>query len=139
MELDLSSEQQAKVDAILNETRDRIRALPGDNPAERRKQAERLRAESRSRIAEVLNPEQRARYEAMGTARRGGGTTSGQVWVLDAQGKPGAVSVRTGLTDGSFSELVAGDLPEGAQVIAGTIAPGAKGRSQATGGPRFGF
>jgi HlyD family secretion protein len=135
-ELGLNAEQQAKVEAIMNETRDKIRAIATDDQAERRKQADRLRAESRARISEILNPEQRARYEAMTPGRGRGAVTSGRVWVLDAQGKPKAVTVRVGLTDGTTSEIVSGELTDGAQVIIGTAEAG-KGRSQPTGGPRF--
>jgi HlyD family secretion protein len=41
-----------------------------------------------------------------------------QVWVL-RQSKPVAVAVRTGLDDGTYSELVRGDLHAGEQVIIG--------------------
>lgn len=138
-ELNLSKEQQARLEAIQNETQDRIRALTSEDKGERRKQVDRLRADSRARIAEMLNPEQRARYEAMTPGRsRAGGTTAGRVWVLDEKGKPKAVQVRTGLTDGTNSELVSGELAEGAQVILGTADAG-KGRNAPSGGPRFGF
>ena len=139
-ELNLSTEQQAKLEAILNETRDRIRAIATEEKGERRKQAERLRAESRARIAEMLNPEQRKRYEEMTPARAGGRrtATSGRVWVLDDSGKPRAVNLRIGLADGTYSEVVGGELQEGAQVIVGTQVD-AKSRGQAKGGPRFGF
>jgi len=139
-ELKLSDEQQAKVEAILNETRDRIRGLATEDKGERRKQMERLRAESRARITEILDPEQRKRYEEMTPGRSGGGRTvsTGRVWVLDDKGKPLAVSLRIGLTDGSYTEVVSGELQEGAQVIIGTQAD-AKSKQQAKGGPRFGF
>ena len=140
-ELQLDAGQQAKLESILNETRDRIRAIATEDKGERRKQSERLRAESRTRIAEILNPEQRKRYEEMTPGRAGGGRviTGGRIWLLDESGKPKAVDVRIGLADGTYSELVGGELQEGAQVIVGTQAD-AKGRAQQTkGGPRFGF
>ena len=140
-ELQLDAGQQAKLEAILNETRDRISAIATEDKGERRKQSERLRAESRARIAEILSPEQRKRYEEMTPGRAGGGrvVTSGRIWMLDDSGKPKVVNVRIGLADGTYSELVSGELKEGAQVIVGTQAD-AKGRAQQTkGGPRFGF
>jgi len=139
-ELNLSAEQQAKVEAILNETRDRIRGLTAEDKGERRKQMDRLRAESRARITEILDPEQRKRYEEMTPGRSGGGrvVSTGRVWVLDNNGKPRAVSLRVGLTDGSYTEVVSGELQESAQVIVGTQAD-AKSKQQAKGGPRFGF
>jgi HlyD family secretion protein len=136
-ELALNAEQQARLESITRETREKIQALTTDDPAERRRQAERLRAESRVRIAEILNPEQRARYEQM-SGGRSGPSAAGRVWVLDDAGKPRAANVRTGLTDGTYTEVVGGDLQEGAQVIVGTQS-GAKAAAQTKGGPRFGF
>jgi len=136
-ELDLNAEQQAKVEAILNETRDRIRTLGTEDVNARRKQVERLRAESRSRIAEILTPEQRSRYEAMTAARSGRGTSSGRVWIVDGAGQPKALDVRLGLSDGSYTELRAGDVKEGAPLIIGMA--GAEKSKPAAGGPRFGF
>jgi HlyD family secretion protein len=136
-ELTLNAEQQARLEAITRETREKIQALVAEDQAERRRQVERLRAESRARIAEILNPEQRARYEQM-SGGRSGLSTAGRVWVLDNAGRPQAVNVRTGLTDGTYTQLVGGDLQQGAQVIVGTQS-GAKALPQTKGGPRFGF
>ncbi len=124
-ELKLSAEQQAKLETILNDTRERIRGLTQEDKGERRKQAERLRAESRARIAEMLTPEQRKRYEEM-TPARGSRVrvTSGRVWMVDASGKPRPVSLRLGLTDGSYTEVISGELKEGDQVILGTRTDG---------------
>ena len=138
-ELNLSAEQQARLDTILNDTRGKMRAIDTEDKGERRKQAERIRAESRARISEILNPDQRKRYEEMSASRSGPGrsVTTGRVWVVDENGKPKAVAVRVGLSDGTYSELVDG-LSEGAQVIVGTQSDG-KGASKSKGGPRFGF
>lgn len=137
-ELKLDAGQQAKVETIFNETRDKIRALTTEDQAERRRQTERLRADSRTRIAEVLNPEQRKHYEEMTASRATGGATSGRVWVLDKNGKPAPVNVRVGLSDGTAAELVSGDITEGMGVIVGTGESG-KSRTQPASGPRFGF
>lgn len=137
-ELDLNAEQQAGVEAILNETRDRIRALGTEDQNARRKQVERLRAESRSRIAEVLSPEQRTRYEAMTASRAGRGSSSGRVWVTNDAGQLKPLSVRLGLSDGSHTELVAGELSEGARLVVG-MAGADKSQPTKAGGPRFGF
>lgn len=136
-ELGLTADQQAKVEAILNETRERIRALAIDDPAERRRQAARLRQESRARIAEILTPEQKAKYEAMAPGRESaGGGTSARVWVLDERGRLKSVPVRIGLSDGTYSEVLSGELKEGTQVIVGTAATD-RGQPRPTGGPRF--
>jgi HlyD family secretion protein len=61
-------------------------------------------------------------------------STRGRVYVLDAQGKPKAISVRLGISDGSSTELLqgpnaqaAGELTEGTEVLIGTKAAGGGG------------
>lgn len=138
-ELALTADQQARVDTILNETRNKTRALEGDK-GERRKAVERLRAESRAMISEILTPEQRKRYEAMAPGRggRGRGATPGRVWVVDGAGKPKSLAVRIGLSDGTHSEVVGGELKEGMEVIVGARVNG-RTPARAGKGPRFGF
>jgi HlyD family secretion protein len=58
--------------------------------------------------------------------------------VVDDTGRPRAVDVRIGLTDGTHSEVIGGALQEGSRVIVGTQADKAA-RAQPKGGPRFGF
>jgi HlyD family secretion protein len=41
----------------------------------------------------------------------------GRVWVLSQGGKPTPVSIVLGITDGTFSEVISGDLREGMEVI----------------------
>jgi HlyD family secretion protein len=139
-ELGLTPEQRAKIEAIQNETRTKIGEITTEEPAERRRQAERVRAEARPRIMEVLNPEQRVRYEAMAGGGRGrsGGAMAGRVWTPGAEGQPRVVPVRLGLTDGTFTEVVSGDVQEGSEVIVGVATESAKARPQSK-GPRFGF
>jgi HlyD family secretion protein len=139
-ELSLTAEQQARLEEILRDTRERIRAIPAEDKAERRKQSEQLRAESRARIAEILDPRQRALYEEMaaGGASAGRAATGGRVWVVDDTGKLTSVDVRLGLADGTYTEVVGGILQEGAQVIVGTRTE-KTARAQPKGGPRFGF
>jgi HlyD family secretion protein len=139
-ELKLTAEQQTRLEEILRASREQIRAIDTEDAGERARQSQRLRAESRARIAEMLTPEQRALYEQMSAARAGAGrsASSGRVWVLDDTGRPTAVDVRIGLTNGTHSEIVGGALQEGTQVIVGLQAD-ARSRTQAKGGPRFGF
>lgn len=68
-------------------------------------------------------------------SRAGGVAASGRVWVLDETGKPKAVAVRLGLSDGTMTEIVSGDLSEGTEVVVGG---GAGAKSAVTPpGPRF--
>lgn len=140
-ELALDPGQRAKIEAIMTDSRAKMAEIPADDQAERRRQMERIRAESRTRIAEVLTAEQRVKYEGIagGGRSRGGAATSGRVWVPSEDGKPKAVPVRLGLTDGTSTELAAGEVREGSEVIIGIASDTAKSRQQPSKGPRFGF
>ena len=54
-----------------------------------------------------------------------------RVFVLGANGKPEAVNVMIGITDGGFTEMVAGDLPPGTRVITGSNEPAAQAQTNA--------
>jgi HlyD family secretion protein len=83
------------------------------------------RRDIHEKIAAALDPERRARYEAIardagqGNAARPDSGTPGRVYVIAADAAPSAVAVRLGVTDGSHTEVLAGDLDEGAGVIVG--------------------
>lgn len=128
--LGLTPEQQAKLDAILADSRRQVRALEGAGPGDedRRARVQRVREATRARIREILTPEQQARYDA----GAGGGTTA-RVYVLGPDGKPRPVTVALGITDGTMTEVVAGDLREGQEVIVGTLG-GAAGAPRPGGG-----
>jgi hypothetical protein len=67
------------------------------------------------------------------------------VWIVGPDGKPVAVSIVLGITDGSATEVQRGELKDGQEVIVGvtgarpTAGGGAGGGGQggATGGPRL--
>ena len=69
--------------------------------------------------------------------QQGRAITRGRVWVVDAGGAPKLVSVRLGVSDGTFTELVGDELKAGDEVIVGSGAA-ARGDAKAT-PPRFGF
>ena len=139
-ELAMSDAQRQQLDAIFAGMREKFLAVRAAPEAERARLSERNRAELRERITEILTPEQRKRYAEMVAEAAGRQSGRGRVFVLDAQGKPRAVSVRTGLTDGSFTEVRGDELKEGDTVLIG-IAGGtaASGRPAAPGGPRLPF
>ena len=59
-----------------------------------------------------------------GGRREGGeGRSKPKVWLRGPQGEPALVEVKTGITDGSFSELVEGGLKDGDEVIIGIDMP----------------
>lgn len=63
------------------------------------------------------------------------GKGGGRVWIAGRDGKPQAVSLKLGLTDGTTTEIVEGELAEGAKVITGTATQ--TGKPAASGGPRM--
>jgi HlyD family secretion protein len=69
---------------------------------------------------------------AAGSGGRTGGGQTGRVWVTGSDGKPVAVRVQVGITDGQSSEVVGDALTEGQRVIVGAGSaeqPGAPGGS----------
>ena len=58
----------------------------------------------------------------------------GRVWVLSQEGKPTSVSVILGISDGTFSEVMSGDLREGTEVIVEETSA-KKGSTQGTAPP----
>lgn len=122
-DLKLDADQQSKVDAIFDGMRDKFRAARELPEAEKNRAQERNRAEIREKITAILTPEQKQRYaETAGeaqAARAAGGGGSGRIWIVGADGKAKPVEVRLGLTDGSMTEIVSGDIKDGQEVIAG--------------------
>lgn len=121
---DLTEAQRAEIDAARAEMRARLQSLPADSEA-RRQQMQAARQRLIARLNAVLTPDQRARLAAMrgGGPRQGG--QPGTVWVAEADGVPRAVPVRTGITDGSVTEILAGELAPGAMVVVGQERAGA--------------
>ena len=137
-ELKPSDAQKAQIEEIFNDSRQkfaRVRDMKGEG--DRRRETEKIRAETNARIGEILAPEQRPAWERL-LAESGprGPSSAGRVYVLEG-GQPKAADVRLGLTDGSSTELVSG-LSEGAEVIVGTA--DARAGTPASGGlPRGRF
>ena len=139
-ELKLDADQQAKVTAIFDAMRDKFRAARELPDAERNKAIARNRAEIREKVSVLLTPEQKTRYDALAAetqAARAGGGGSGRVWVPGSDGKPRAVDVRLGLTDGTMTEIVSGDVKEGSEIIVGLQTPSGKKASSGMPGPRL--
>jgi HlyD family secretion protein len=140
-ELKPSEGQKARLEEIFAESRQKFaRVRDVQNETERRRQAERIRAETNGRIAELLTPEQRPAWERL-LAEFGarGQAAAGRVYILEA-GEPKAIEVRLGLTDGSVTEVLAGALAEGSEVIVGVADAGRSPAQPAGGGlprPRF--
>ncbi|WP_407025746.1 efflux RND transporter periplasmic adaptor subunit [Roseococcus sp. DSY-14] len=128
---DLTPAQRQEVDAALAEMRERMAALPQEVEA-RRQAVQTARQRLQSRLNAVLTPDQRAR---MASARGGGrgqqAGTPGTVWVLEGDGPPRAVAVRTGLSDGNVTEILSGEVQPGMRLVVGNERAGAAPRAGA--------
>lgn len=143
-ELKLGADQAAKVDGVIADARPRFMTLR-DLPAEERPKArDRIMADLRARVGDMLTPEQKTRYATLLADAGGRANTRGRIYLLGADGKPKAFNVRLGISDGSSTELLlppggptAAEVREGASVIIGVQAPASgSGRSTPAGGPR---
>ena len=145
-ELQLNAAQTEKVDALYAAARPKFMQLRELPEAERSKARERITADLRARIAELLNAEQKQRYAALQAELAGRAITRGRLYLPGEGGRPKALSVRLGITDGSSTELIvapgspeAAELKEGAAVITGVSGAAAGGARPGGTGPRMMF
>ncbi|MGQ3347411.1 efflux RND transporter periplasmic adaptor subunit, partial [Bosea sp. (in: a-proteobacteria)] len=121
-ELQPTSEQKQAIAAIMQERRTGFReAMAGMSEDERRAVFRKARADMIAKVAAALDPERRVKFEAMMQGGRGAPQqgTPGRVYVLGEDGRPRAVPVMLGPTDGAYTELLSGELTQGQPVIVG--------------------
>ncbi|MGL4441275.1 MAG: efflux RND transporter periplasmic adaptor subunit [Bosea sp. (in: a-proteobacteria)] len=120
-------EQLAAIDSVLEAGRERLRAeRQGASPEEIRRNAQLMRRENATKIAQALDPERRARFEkamadlqAQNRQRQQRETTPGRVHIVGEDGQPKAIDVRLGVTDGAVTEIIGSELQPGANLITG--------------------
>ena len=144
-ELNLDAAQKARIEPILQRAQQEARAAGGGGQARagggggggQRSGARRgpnpARAAAFNKAFDEIKPLLRADQQTQLEVLRGrfaGGGGRGTVWVL-VDGKPVQRSVRTGATDGSYTEILSG-LEEGDEVITGggPRAPDARAAAQ---------
>jgi HlyD family secretion protein len=146
-ELKLTDEQQKKLEPILQESRAALMQLSRVEPKQRRTAATRIREETRLKIRAILTPEQQAVYAQLPSgqpARPGADGSGGRAFVLDPTGKPVPVALRLGISDGTYTEVLGGELKEGQEVVISVATGGAAGAarpgsSAPSSGPRVRF
>jgi HlyD family secretion protein len=153
-ELALTASQIEKVDGIYADARPKMMALRDLPQEERGKARERITAEIRAKLRELMSPEQKPKFDAIVTEAASRQSTRGRIYLVGADGKPKAYNVRLGISDGSSTELIvqpnspdAAELVEGASVIIGIATaggtgagtPAAAGQRPAAAGPRMAF
>ncbi len=145
-EVQPTPEQKQAIAAIMSEQRAAGRqAMAGLSEDERRAAFRASRTELRAKIAAVLDPERRSKFEALmqeGRPAAQNETTPGRVYVLDGEGQPKPVAVWLGPSDGAFTQVlpIAG-IAEGVEVVIGggprNAEPTPAGRGPAPRGPRL--
>eukprot|EP01042_Synura_sphagnicola_P034555 gene34555-44322_t len=123
-EVQPTPEQKQAIAAIMSEQRAAGRqAMAGLSEEERRSAFRAARTELRTKIAAALDPERRAKFEALmqeGRPAAQSETTPGRVYVLDGEGQPKPIAVRLGPSDGAFTQVLpATGIPEGTEVVIG--------------------
>jgi HlyD family secretion protein len=112
--LNLTPEQQSNVEMVLRSSRQEIQEIrEKSKPEEARGKIQSL---LRQKIMGLLTEEQRKKLENR-QSEQAEETKPARVWVLSSAGKPEPASILLGITDGTFSEVVSGDLKEGAELI----------------------
>jgi HlyD family secretion protein len=137
--LQLDEDQQKQLKTMFDKARRQIIGMrqQGASPEEIRAEIQRIRARNRGPLLQMLTPEQRVKYRQFVEGRVINQVTKGRVWVLGDDGKPTPVNIMVGITDGSFTEIVRGDLQAGQQVIMGTANPTKESSKRSR--RRFGF
>ncbi len=140
-------EQQKKLDPILQDSRQQMQALREAPEDQRQQRGQRIREATRLRIREILTPEQQARYDEASGGGGGAGAggrdpqsgSPGRVFIVDGE-KLKPVQLTLGISDGSATEILRGDLAEGQDIVvgaSGTTARPAGGQGQSAPRPRL--
>ncbi|MBI5275994.1 MAG: efflux RND transporter periplasmic adaptor subunit [Burkholderiales bacterium] len=145
-DLQLSPPQVEKLDAIYADARPKFTQLRDLPPEERQKARERIMADIRARIGDILTPEQKPKFAVLQAEAASRTNTRGRIFLLGEDGKPKAFNVRLGITDGTSTELLVGpnspeaaELKEGANVITGVVNASQPQPQRPPAGPRMGF
>jgi HlyD family secretion protein len=132
-ELNISPDQQAAISRILGDTQ---KASPETAPTKARE----LAAFTRSKIRSVLTEEQRKKFDQM-PEQTGTQTIlpKFKIWVPVPQKRPMPVEITTGISDGSYTEVLSGPLQEGQEVILEAVSGSGTTSSQSTAPTMKGF
>lgn len=126
-DLGLDAPTKAKAQAILDEARAKAMSAGG---ADRRTAFREAMNSAFDKIKPLLKPDQQAKLEAL-RARTASGGKRGTIWVL-RDGKPVAIQVRVGASDGTSTQITTRELKEDDEVI---IGGGPRPKAKTTGSP----
>lgn len=114
--LDLSTEQQSALEEALAKRMPSRGAAEGNGGDPSRRFAQ-IGAALENILADILTTEQMAAYRKS-RGHAGGEFRRGVVWFEDDDGRLARASVRLGISDDNYTEIVDGDVKAGDQVIA---------------------
>jgi len=114
-ELNLTDDQRSKLEMIFRSSRGEIQEIREKSKPEEAQV--RIRTLIRQKMWGMLTEEQKEKLKQMRSSPEKTQARPGRVWVLGPDGKPMPVEILIGITDGTFSEVVQGELEEGTEVI----------------------
>ena len=114
-ELNLTADQQSKIEMVLQSSRHEFQEIrEKSKPEEARVRTQAL---MRQKIWGFLTEEQRKKWSEMAQSQQKDRGKPARIWVLSQEKKPIPVQIVVGITDGTFSEVVTGNLQEGSEVV----------------------
>jgi len=113
--LQLTADQQSKIEMVLKSSRAEFQEIREKFKPEEAQA--RIRALLGQKIWGLLTEEQRTKWSEMAQSSKRERGKPGRVWILSKENKPIPIEIVVGVTDGTFSEVVSGDLREGMEVI----------------------
>ena len=90
----------------------------GTGSDEFREAIRQLRTQAAQRVAQLLESDQKKRYRLMRAEAKSASYGMEYVWVVDGW-KPVGLGLTVGISDGTYTEIVRGDIAQGTQVIVG--------------------
>ena len=125
--LSLTEAQQAQAQEFGQELRRSLQSVgaQGGGREEFVKAVREGRQRFNQQLVAILTEEQRVRFTELFAQRRNARAQTvqeGRIWVLGEDGTPRAVTIRYGITNGSLTEIVDGEIAAGDRIIVGAIA-----------------
>ncbi len=119
--LDMTETQQAKIRSLYKEAKQQVVAqmAMGASASDKQAAIQAARQRMQKAIESMLTPSQKEKQRYLLAQRRIAEKKPGRVWVKGKDGKPKAVDIIIGISDGSYTQVVSGDLQEGREVIVG--------------------
>lgn len=128
--LGLTEQQRRQVQSIFEEMRSDMAKLRAQRMprTQRRQRLRSVRRKMSERITAILTEAQRAKYSSLRRLRAN--RSRGRIYTIGKDGKPRAIIVRVGITDGAFSAIRGRGVKPGLRVIVGQSRGGKARRGQ---------